>query len=365
MRHILSLFKKSWISIVRLFSWDRRRKADLTMQEKQFMTDEEAQALFLQVAQEGPGEANNFFNRFLGAFEEIEQRNFSGALSQGKSFLMRNCLSVDPNAYETIHKGAAFYWLGTFAFRANDYESATFFYDAAVSEDLKAGADPTNNPTPALRFIQIEDDPNFLAHPLIKVVQAKVEEVISNYNGRPGRPSGIADITLVDIREKFLRLAVSPGREGWRSLATAFISFFIEWHNRNELLDLRTSTGTAEPFFLHLFKGCVLFESLLKGNPSQSPSTHSRTLRCVLNDLHVPLGIPSGINISETDFGTILANLAGVDDSIETAIQFTGKIRNTVGHNLGWVVQIDKHQYHKLFRMVTSSCLHSIACLYR
>ncbi len=327
------------------------------------MTDQEFKTMFLQAANGGATDANDFFNSFRYA-HEVLQGNYSEALNQGRSLLMQ-CRSIDEGAYERIHKGTPFYWLGIAAFLVQDHERATFFFDAAVSEDLEIGADPANNPTPALRFIVIEDDPQFLAHSLIKDVQAKVEEVISNYNGRPGRPSGVADITLIEIREKFLRLAVSPGREGWRSLATAFISFFIEWHDRNELLDLRTSAGTVEPFFLHLFKGCVLFESLLKGNPSQALPQSATNLGSVLQSLHSHLGIPHNIRIGGVDFPTILQDLAGADESIQTAIEFTGKIRNTVGHDLGWVVQIDKHQYHKLFRMVTSSCLHSIACLYR
>jgi len=329
------------------------------------MTEEEVRAWFLRAAQQGPGEANNFFNSFLGALPEINQRNYSGALSHGRSFLIHYCLSTDENAYRTIHKGAAYYWLGTFAFLANDYESATFFYDAAVAEDLRAGNNPANNLTPASGFILLQNDPpDHLAIPLINAARNRIEELITNYNARPGRPAGVGAITLNEIRERFLRPAISPGGEHWRSLATAFISFCLEWDYRNELFDLRPGPGTAEPFFLHLFKGCVLFESLLKGNPRQGIPAHSN-LGSVLQNLHVHLGIPNNIRIGGIDFPTILRDLAGADDSIQTAILFTGRIRNTVGHDLGWVVQIDKHQYHRLFRMVTSSCLHAIACLYR
>lgn len=327
------------------------------------MGEDEVRVRFLQAAQQGPEEANNFFNSFLGALPEIEQRNYSGALSRGRAFLMHYCLSTDANAYRTIHKGAAFYWLGTFAFLANDYESATFFYDAAISEDIRAGNNPAIDLTPASGFIVLQNEPaNHIAIPLINLAQDRVQELIDNYNARPGARA----ITLNDIRERFLRPAISPGGARWRSLATAFISFCLEWDYRNELFDLRPGSGTAEPFFLHLFKGCVLFESLLKGNPTQSPAVRSRTLSQVLNDLHTPLGISFGLNISATHFNTILASLPGVVENapIETAIQFTGRIRNTVGHDLGWVVNVDKHQYHRLFRMVSSSCLHAIACLY-
>ena len=88
------------------------------------------------------------------------------------------------------------------------------------------------------------------------------------------------------------------------------------------------------------------------------------TLGNSLRHLHNELGIPDNLNIGNTDFPSIIADLAGADDSIQTAIQFTGRIRNTLGHNLGWVVALDKENYHRLFRMVSSSCLHAISCLY-
>ena len=157
--------------------------------------------------------------------------------------------------------------------------------------------------------------------------------------------------------------AVSNGGEFWRSSATALISYCLEWDYRSSLLNLRPIQGTAEPFFLHLFKGCVLFESLLKGNPTKQPPVNS-TLGLCLDFLHNELGIAPNLGIGNTDFPTIIANLAGADDSIQTAIRFTGMVRNTLGHNLGWVVSLDNTNYQRLFTMVSSSCFHAIVTLY-
>jgi hypothetical protein len=104
-------------------------------------------------------------------------------------------------------------------------------------------------------------------------------------------------------------------------------------------------------------------ESLLKGNLVKTPLANF-TLGSALQYLHNELGIPSNLYIGNTDFPTIISDLAGADDSIQTAIQFTGRIRNTLGHNLGWIVMLDKTNYRRLFRMVSSSCLHAISCLY-
>jgi hypothetical protein len=194
--------------------------------------------------------------------------------------------------------------------------------------------------------------------------QARVEEIIDDYNSRPGRPARTPKLNIDYIRDRFLRLAVSPGQERWRSLATAFISFLLEWDYRNMFLDLRVDEGTSEPFYIHLFKGCVLFESLLKANPEDPPPSDRNVLIRVLQYLYHHLGIPHDIRIGETDFNTVLQEISRADNSIPTAIRFTGRIRNTIGHDLGWVVNIDNNQYHLLFRMVAISCLHALACLY-
>jgi hypothetical protein len=207
------------------------------------------------------------------------------------------------------------------------------------------------------------EPPEQAARQLVQVTQVRTEELISNYNTRPGRLPGAAPLTIMDIRERFLKPAITPGRESLRSSATTFISFNMEWDFRNLLFDIRPVQGTAEPFFLHLFKGCVLFESLLKGNIVNPPPINS-TLGNSLRHLHVELGISTNLNIGNTDFPTILTDLTGADDSVQTAIQFTGRIRNTLGHNLGWVVPLDKTNYYRLFRMVSSSCLHAISCFY-
>jgi hypothetical protein len=326
--------------------------------------DTEFRSMFLKAASGQPGDADAFFGSFKYV-ADLLQGSSSMALDQG-ILLLEKCRQIDANAYRDIHKGTPFYWLGTAAFLVHDYQTATFFFDAAVSEDIRIGADPINKSTPALRFIQIEgDQPQQAARALVMATQVRIEEAIANYNNRSGRPASLVDLELSQIRDSFLRTTVSKGNENWRSLSTALISYFLEWNYRMTLIELRTGDGTVEPFFIHLFKGCVLFESLLKANPKDTPPLTAPTLGPVLQYLSSPLGIPRNIAIGNTDFPAVLADLSSADDSITTAVKFTGRVRNTVGHNLGWKVALDKSQYDLLARMIASSCLHAIACLYR
>jgi len=304
---------------------------------------------------------------FFGQFQYVQDLlagNYSSALNHGLE-LMQHCQRLAPEAYRRIHKGTPYYWLGMAAFLVYDYQTATFFFDAGASEDLRLGADPITNSTPGLRFIQIESDqPDQAARQLVQATQSRIELAISDYNGRAGRPNSVPKLQLAEIREVFLRPAVSAGGERLRTLATAFISFFLEWDHRSLLTRLRVGEGTTEPFFLHLFKGCLLFESLLKANP-RKPIPSNTQLVQVLQNVHRELGIENDIRTMRITFPSILLSLPAANESLPTAIEFTTRLRNTLGHDLGWNASLDTHTYNRLAGMVASSCLHALACLYR
>jgi len=143
-------------------------------------------------------------------------------------------------------------------------------------------------------------------------------------------------------------------------MSTSLISFFIEWDNRNELFDLQPNDGTFEPFFLHLFKGCVLFETLLKENKIKPPCKN--LLWPIVDELKIELGIA---NINRNSISNdIFKELPMADNSIETAVLFTYKVRNATAHNLSWKDPITKSHYQQLYFMIACSCLHVISCLY-
>jgi len=326
------------------------------------LTNLDLRRMLVQAAT-APGVANDFFSRF-SYVTELMQGNYSAAFEHGFA-LLRRCQELAPEAYAEMHKGTPYYWLGTAAFLKHDYETAVFFYDAAVSEDLRISADPIANSTPALRFIQIEGaQPEQAARSLVEATQEKLELAIVHYNSLPGRPTAVPPLQLGEVRGCFLRRAVSPGGERLRTLATAFISFLLEAEYMSALMTLRTGGGTTEPFFVHLFKGCLLFESLLKSNP-KNPPRNGLALGAILQHLSSDLGTPHDIRIGSTDFATILASLSTAGDSISAAIECTGKIRNTVGHDLGWNTSLDTAAYNAIQLKVASACLHAISCLYR
>jgi hypothetical protein len=264
---------------------------------------------------------------------------------------------VSDAGFRAAHKGTPFYVMGYAAFASHDYTAASLFFDAAVEEDLANHPQPAN--TPALSFMQLDpaDNPT-LAQQIIFDVNRDLAALISDYNGR----AGAQVLTLNDLRTFFLRpIIYSPDRQR-RALVTALISFVAEWRYRERLMTV-VEHGSREPFFLHLFRGCLLFESLLKAQTRKALTR--RTLGDILRyDLRNELSLVAP-DVRETDFNNVVAALTANMD-IEATINSTGKARNTLGHNIVWsTTNLNTMNYNTLVRNIAAACLHIISKLYR
>lgn len=330
------------------------------------LTEDQLRDLLVENAYRKDEVSRSWFSRFKFASDSVGG-NPAGALYQGLA-LLKKCKELDEKAYCEVHKGGAFYWLGIASFLVHEYELATFFFDTSVSEDLRAGDDPITGPSPAMRFMRMDGEhPNQAARGLVIDAQARIESLIEVYNSLSENPTN--DMTIQKLRERLFIPSILEEHKKWRSLTSTFISFVLEWDYRNTLFDIRITPGTYEPFYLHLFKGCLLFESLLKENPSDpwgSPPSGGNTVGKALEKYSGKLGSQTdlGRNISGPDLGTILKDLKGADDSIFTAIKYTARIRNTLGHNLGWDAGLNQDEYRRLFQMISSACIHVVRCLY-
>jgi len=281
--------------------------------------------------------------------------------------LLRFCKSIDADAFSRIHKGHPYYFIGITSYLLDDFQTAIYFFDAAVTEDVYAGADPIDNPTPGTRFLMLEGEADYqAAKELTKFAQTKVERALEHYTKLTKNPEA-SDLTLNDLRKDFIYYALkATAKPGLRTLITSFITYCIEWDFRNEHFEYEVKKGTSEPFFLHLFRGCLLFESLLKLNPVISPT--SKTLGGILQEAQVISKLKINPIQGKKD-GFILDDmfdkLRRNDNSIDQAMQISYMARNTLGHSLGWNAYISQSQYRELYLIIAASCLHVIACLWR
>ena len=332
------------------------------------LTETELRKALNENAYRKDDESRRWFSRFKFAHDSVNG-NPHTALAQGLDLLNR-CRWLDEEAYTEIHKGGAFYWLGIASFLVNEYEMATFFFDAAVSEDIRWEGDPKSTKvSPAMLFMRIDDEqPNQAALGLVQFARARIESLINDYNGLSENTTN--NMTIQFLREHLFIPSILEEHKNWRSLTSTFISFFLEWDYRNLLFDIRINPGTFEPFYVHLFKGCVLFESLLKENNSSDPwkpiRSQDNNLGKALEKYSAILGsnVNLGQNISGPNLPTILTDLETANASIFTAIKFTARLRNTLGHNFGWDIGLTKSQYFRLFQIVASACIHVVARLY-
>ena len=189
-------------------------------------------------------------------------------------------LALQPtNSLSPSDRGNIFYFLGIAAFMSHDYQSAAFFFDTAASEDFKVRNAKRDN-LPAHLFMCLDHlKPNQIAQVIVEGLVKKLTLLIDSYNTR----QGASLLSVPELREHFLRPQMRQRKKQRRTLITTFISFLAEWDYRLQTIEISTG-GTKEPFFTHLFRGCLLFESLLKSSNVPPPKHKRTTLSIYLND---------------------------------------------------------------------------------
>lgn len=282
--------------------------------------------------------------------------------------LLDSCKKLDIDAFNKIHKGHPYYFIGISSFLMDDYQTAVYFFDAAVTEDRNAGAEPKSSPTPSTKFLMLEGEiGGQTAKPLTAIAKAKVERALEYYQSNVSKTTDTPSLDLDKIRNNFIYYALTANEKpGLRTLATVFITYLIEWDFRKDHFEYGVKQGTSEPFFSHLFRGCLLFESLLKQKPGDSPK--GTNLGNVLTEKEIRTSLKIGlIRMGTFTLSDVYRELNEITSpvAIDQVIQITYMTRNTLGHNLGWESHISHEQYQKLYFVIAAACLHVIACLWK
>jgi hypothetical protein len=248
--------------------------------------------------------------------------------------------------------------LGTFLFRPTTI-SASLFFDAAVAADIAKFGATANKP--ALNFMRLDiTGQDMLASQIIRDVLAKITQLVTSYNAR----TGAVAITVDELRTHFLERIIQSAVDHERALLTAFISFVAEWNYRSELIEL-VEMGSREPFFLHFFRGCLLFESILKCNIKRPMPRPRMTLGPVIN-LLPELKLAGTYDIRADDFDADVLQKLQSGLAITQVVELTGRARNTLGHTLVWETpSLRKQQYDMLVETISMACIHAISTTHR
>lgn len=261
---------------------------------------------------------------------------------------------VDGSRFGLMHKGTPYYMMGWLAYASRDYESGVFYMDAALSEDYANHTKPEGTPAAAFIFLN-SAHPGASANHIVVEIRAEVDAQIRRYAGLTG-----TKFTTDDLVARFIK----PGARdlAHRSIVTALLTFTLEGKQRLLQMDIRSGHGgTLEPFLTHLFKGGLIFESILKkfyygqqtagGSPAASMGAY---LSLPKARSHLGLAVSKALYQSlPSQFALIdvLNSLIGWRGASlnERAVAIAYGIRNTSGHDLGWPAHFDTAAYRELF----------------
>ncbi len=233
--------------------------------------------------------------------------------------------AVDEQKFAVIHKGTPLYFLSWLAFDLHRFEAALHFLDAAIAEDKRK--DPSgwfNNPGP--QFLVL--NPSHAAKRTVERLSLRIGHELQRFEQQLH-----VKFSLDDFIRGFAEPMVTSGNA---AVVAAFYVFVLEFDDHVTEVSLRSAPvlGSYQPLFVHLFKGGLLLETLLKLAFPQIVATNPKsTLGTLLQ--HDDFKSRFGFNPSSIAEVPILQLCTEArDPKAETAFQTTGRLRNMAGHNL-------------------------------
>jgi hypothetical protein len=239
--------------------------------------------------------------------------------------------------------------------------------DAALDEDLRSDKDqwPLR---PAGKFVLLDtESPNHAAIFQVDRTRKEFEKVMTAVANAGG-----IKLTIEQFRDNLVRPAMVPG-SGKRSAVTALLSFLLEFSSRAKELSLaRGKTGTGEPFFLHLFKGALLFETLLKTSTASSAiqsANPKATLDTLLKDRNIYSAFgftsrPQGHGGDTFDDVLMAIRNDTTSDFTKRAVRATCSIRNKTGHSMAWPYKPQSDEYEKVYQLIVGAISTTLAKLH-
>lgn len=295
--------------------------------------------------------------------------------------LMRLLLEIkedNTELYQMIHKGVPFTQIATSAFYSHDFDTAIYFLHSAAAQDLALRI-KRNEPLPEYccsEFPDISPAINFMVlqkmvksdqaiNLFIEIVQSVLDKLVQSYRGilRVENES----ITVEYLSHEFLFEKISKGEPyEWFPVITSFHVFLLEWQFRRKYMELNLDHRDYSPFYHHLFKGCVLLESLLKDCPNPENILKPRTMGRFINTWKSKLGFSCDVNadgdLNEVLTGITESRIESIDS--HTIFEVAVRTRNSIGHRLVWDVELTIDLYDKLVKIIMFANLHVIYKLY-
>lgn len=325
---------------------------------------EEVRKTYKGLVIEGPASGDGLFEQF-GIGNKLTSPDFPYERFCDYEELLKMLYREDPEKYRSLHKGTPFYYMSWLAFDFRDFEKALFYIDAAISEDIRAHQH-TQTPNewmqaPGSAILTFGNTDQQVAQRTIISVKEYLLEQLNRFKGISGQ-----NWTIEDFVHHFVHCLLRDNTK--RTIVTAFYVFLLEFQDRLTQLQLRSSIGgSIAPCIGHLFRGALIFESLLKDcYPEITKSIKKNPPKIKpekLGDIfHSPEFSADFFRVDKTSSNSLQDIVAGItDETAETAFRTAGKLRNTTAHNLIWddVFSVSDN-YRKLFHQVVNAIFYLI-----
>ena len=307
-----------------------------------------ARLAFRQMIINGPEDGDRFFEAYgPGNTVQVIERPFERF--ENYELLLSVIKEDDPQKFAQIHKGTPFYFMGWLAFDLKNYERAVFYMDSAIAEDIRK--DPTDwQNNPGNQFLTLSDSSQ-VAERMTKHLRELVDKELSRFNSI----SNLSDMSLNDFIDKFILVLAKDTDK--HSIITALYSFILEFGVREKELQLRSSNGgSIESALTYLFKGGLIFESLLQHlYPNKDNGDSVKTLGDIYQTSNFKADFLQSVRTSSSSLQDIISSASNND--MQTAFNTASKLRNITGHNLVWDDVFDntdnfKTLYHQLVNAI-------------
>jgi len=307
-------------------------------------TFEEAIFTFQQLEVKNPRTGDLFFETY-GVPNTIEIANLPYERFICYEYLLQLLSKEDSNKFSAIHKGTPYYFLAWTSFDIRNYSKSVFYMDSALGEDIRKNSilsvsaedkarEALGNPGGNLWKLT----PGGPATRIIQQLSELITRSLHSFNSRISE-----DLSFDTFINQFVIENIVKDEKN-RSLVSALYSYLAEAEDLYATLKIRSQgLSSIEPYLMNLFKGGLIFETLLKTLSSQNswtvprrgrnvpPTTIGAFKRC--SDFLTLFGLSENdVTTSATDLSIILAG--SMNDDIKTSFSIVAQLRNLSGHDL-------------------------------
>lgn len=310
---------------------------------------------FAELDVDSPTDCDKFFEKYgagntIGSFDRQFERFI---IYESLLFTLQQ---ANTEKYKKMHKGTPFYFLGWLSFDLRNYEAATFYMSAALAEDRRKSPKQsfeTWMQNPAGQFMSLSQQGNLSQ--ITSLITSIIQDALNRFN-----EINKTALTVTQLNSKFIRPMIEAGHY---SLATSFYSYILGYRETHKNLSLTAgSVDSIEPIIQNLFKGALLFESMLKYYyPKKDNGTTIITLGEFNKNSKFLEDFPD-VTLAGQGSDTLQAIVDNANKhDYATTLLNTAKIRNTTSHKLSWDnIFNDTSNYHRLHEQEILAILYVI-----